>query len=230
MRESPLFMRNSLEVSGKYGIPMLHKEMVVEPNIQLVACSDTRAHDREENLHKGVHFFVDDYRFQGIYNNPKKSLNRYAQYDFLLSPDFSLYADMPLWKQIESVAKNRWVGAFWQSEGLKVIPTISWSTARSFEFCFDGVEAGASVAVGMIGCKKTGWVLCEDTQLCLINSSRPRLLYLVLRFLRWKVISSLLITVHPERWCADMGGRGTFAAGNPVALVNKNWTLNLLFR
>lgn len=154
MRKSPLFMRKSLEVSGKYGIPMLHKEMVVEPNIQLVACSDTRAHDREENLHKGVHFFVDDYRFQGIYNNPKKSLNRYAQYDFLLSPDFSLYADMPLWKQIESVAKNRWVGAFWQNEGLKVIPTISWSTARSFEFCFDGVEAGASVAVGMIGCKK----------------------------------------------------------------------------
>ena len=147
-------MRNTPEYSGKYGIPLLHKASPVAANIQLVACSDTKAHDREENLHKGVHFFVDDYRFQGIYNNPQKSLNRYAQYDFLLSPDFSLYADMPLWKQIENVAKNRWVGTFWQNEGLKVIPTISWSTARSFEFCFDGVEVGSSVAVGMIGCKK----------------------------------------------------------------------------
>ena len=154
MRENPLFMRNTPESSGKYGIPMLHKASPVEANIQLVACSDTKAHDREENLHKGVHFFVDDYRFQGIYNNPQKSLNRYAQYAFLLSPDFSLYADMPLWKQIENVAKNRWVGSFWQNEGLKVIPTISWSTARSFEFCFDGIEVGSPVAVGMIGCKK----------------------------------------------------------------------------
>ena len=154
MRENPLFMRNTPEYSGKYGIPLLHKASPVAANIQLVACSDTKAHDREENLHKGVHFFVDDYRFQGIYNNHQKSLNRYAQYDFLLSPVFSLYADMPLWKQIENVAKNRWVGTFWQNEGLKVIPTISWSTARSFEFCFDGVEVGSSVAVGMIGCKK----------------------------------------------------------------------------
>ena len=60
---------------------------------------------------------------------------------------------MNLWRQLESVAKNRWVGAYWQSKGLLVIPTISWSDARSFEFCFDGVEPGSTVAIGMIGCK-----------------------------------------------------------------------------
>ena len=54
---------------------------------------------------------------------------------------------------MESVAKNRWCGAYWQSNGLIVIPTISWSTASSYEFCFDGVEAGAIVSIGMIGCK-----------------------------------------------------------------------------
>jgi hypothetical protein len=59
---------------------------------------------------------------------------------FLLTPDFSTYADMDLWRQLESVAKNRWVSAYWQSNGLTVVPTISWSTPRSFEFCFDGVE------------------------------------------------------------------------------------------
>lgn len=60
---------------------------------------------------------------------------------------------MDLWRQLESVAKNRWVGAYWQSKGKVVIPTISWGDARSFEFCFDGVEQGGIVAVGMIGCK-----------------------------------------------------------------------------
>ena len=72
----------------------------------------------------------------------------------MLTPDFSLYADMPLWKQVENTAKNRWVGAYWQSKGLIVIPTIAWSTPRSFEFCYDGAEHGGVVAIGMIGCKK----------------------------------------------------------------------------
>ena len=34
------------------------------------------------------------------------------------------------------------------SDVLKVV-----STPRSFEFCFDGVKIGSSVAIGMIGCK-----------------------------------------------------------------------------
>ena len=47
----------------------------------------------------------------------------------------------------------RWVGAFWQSKGLTVIPTISWSDTRSYGFCFDGIEKSSIVAVGMVGCK-----------------------------------------------------------------------------
>ena len=61
---------------------------------------------------------------------------------------------MPLWLQLSNVTKNRWVGAYWQSKGLTVIPTISWGTASSFKFCFDGVEKNSIVAVGMIGSKK----------------------------------------------------------------------------
>ena len=97
---------------------------------------------------------MDDYRFNGIYDHPDRSLARYSQYAFLLTPDFSAYSDMNLWRQLESVAKNRWVGAYWQSKGLTVIPTVSWGLSQSFEFCFDGIEQNATVAVGMIGCKR----------------------------------------------------------------------------
>ncbi len=160
MRESQLFMRNSFPTAGKWGIPLVKKQVLPSANINLVACSDTRTADNEENRKKGVHFFVDDYRFKNIYDNPERSLKRYAQYAFLLTPDFSTYAEMGLWRQLESVAQNRWIGAYWQSKGLTVIPTVSWSTPRSFEFCFDGIEQGGTVAVGMIGCKhgKTGFM------------------------------------------------------------------------
>lgn len=154
MRDNPLFMRNSFATTGKWGIPLVKKQDLTTENIMLVACSDTRANDNEANKKKGVHFFVDDYRFSGIYDNPERTLERYSQYAFLLTPDFSTYSDMDLWRQLESVAKNRWVGAYWQSKGRIVIPTVSWSTPRSFEFCFDGVEQHATVAVSTLGCKK----------------------------------------------------------------------------
>ena len=153
MRANPLFMRNNFEQVGKWGISLVKRQELPNDDIELVACSDTRTKDNETNKKKGVHFFVDDYRFSGIYNNPERTLNRYSQYRFLLTPDFSTYADMDLWRQLESVAKNRWVGAYWQSKDLTVIPTVSWSDARSFEFCFDGIERNGIVAVGMIGCK-----------------------------------------------------------------------------
>ncbi len=153
MRDNPLFTRNSFATTGKWGIPLVKKQGLTTENIMLVACSDTRANDNEENKKRGVHFFVDDYRFSGIYDNPERTIERYSQYAFLLTPDFSTYADMNLWRQLESVAKNRWVGAYWQSKGLTVIPTVSWGLAQSFEFCFDGVEQNSTVAIGMIGCK-----------------------------------------------------------------------------
>lgn len=154
MRSDNLFMRNEYSGHGKWNIPLIKKQAVDIENISLIACSDTRSNDNETNTKNGVHFFVDDYRFNGIYNNPEKSLRKYSQYAFLLSPDFSTYADMNLWRQLESVAKNRWCGCYWQEKGLNVIPTISWSTPRSYEFCFDGVEKNSIIAIGMIGCKQ----------------------------------------------------------------------------
>lgn len=153
MRENTLFTRNSFETIGKWEYPMIRHQEISFDDVRLVACSDTRANDREENKACGVHFFVDDWRFEGIYRHPEKTISRYSQYAFLLTPDFSIYADMPLWRQIENVGKNRWVGAYWQNEGLSVVPTIAWSTSRSFDFCFDAVEKNGTVAVGMIGCK-----------------------------------------------------------------------------
>lgn len=153
MREDELFMRNKYVGQGRWNIPLVRKQAIDIEQISLIAYSDTRKNDDDKNRKSGVHFFVDDYRFEGIYFHPKNSLSKLSQYAFLLTPDFSLYSDMATWRQVENVAKNRWVGAYWQEHGLLVIPTISWSTPSSFGFCFDGVEKNSIVAVGMIGCR-----------------------------------------------------------------------------
>lgn len=153
MRTNELFSRNSFITSGKWEIPVIEKQDIDFTNIELISFSDIRMNDNEHNKKKGVHFFIDDYRFENVYRNPEQSLGRLSQYKFLLTPDFSTYADMNYWRQLESVSHSRWVGAYWQEQGQLVIPTISWSTKKSFDFCFDGIEKNSIVAIGMIGCK-----------------------------------------------------------------------------
>ena len=100
-----------------------------------------------------VHSFVDDTHLDSLYNNPDKLISTLSQFRYLLSPDFSLYTDMPLALQLYNTFKNRWCGRYWQQLGLSVIPTISWGTEKSFSFCFEGVPEHSIVAVSTIGCR-----------------------------------------------------------------------------
>ena len=153
MRENPLFMRNNFNSVGKWGFAFNKKQDINLDNISLISSANTRLNDTPKNRQNGVYHYVDDYRFNNVYNYPDRSFQRYSQYRFLISPEYSTFADMDLWRQIESTGKNRWVGAYWQNNGLSVIPAICWSTPRSYDFCFDAVETGSIVAVGMIECK-----------------------------------------------------------------------------
>jgi hypothetical protein len=154
MRENPLFLRNSFEGVGKWGIPLIRRQPLIDGEIRLIAASNTKTHDTEKNRQCGVHFAIDDYRFSAIYRNPEKSFKKYSQYAFLLSTDDSTYADMQPWRQLESIAHKHWCAAYWQSRGIIVYPMVSWSTPESYPFCFDAIERHSIVAVGMIGCKE----------------------------------------------------------------------------
>lgn len=152
-RNSAGFLRNDFPCEGKWGFPIIQPQEIDTCKLGLISYSDTSARDTK-NLDKGVHFFIDDYRFESLYSHPDQSISKLSKYAFLLTPDYSQYADMPLWRQIESTGKSRWVGANWQSKGLKVIPTVTWGLSQTFEFCFDALPHEAIVAVGMIGCKQ----------------------------------------------------------------------------
>lgn len=107
-----------------------------------------------KNKNCGVHFYVDDYQFERVWNYPEKYLDVLLEYDCILSPDFSLYMDMPMPMKIWNIYRSRQIGAFYQSKGIKVIPTISWAEKETFEFCFQGIPKGSVVSVSTIGVKE----------------------------------------------------------------------------
>ena len=105
----------------------------------------------DSNRNGTAHFFLDDYRFERCWRNPDSQIEELKKYDGVLSPDFSMYTNYPQAMQIWQVYRNRWCACYWQSLGIKVIPTISWSDEQSFKYCFLGVQKGSTVAIGTVG-------------------------------------------------------------------------------
>ncbi len=105
----------------------------------------------EKNV--GIHFYIDDYQFERVWNDPHKYIEVLRDYDCVLTPDFSLYMDMPMSMKIWNVFRSRLIGQMMQDAGLTVIPTVSWAEPETFEFCFDGIEPGSVVSISTIGVK-----------------------------------------------------------------------------
>lgn len=107
---------------------------------------------KEKNV--GIHFYLDDYQFERLWNNPEEYIDILKQYECILSPDFSLYMDMPMPMKIWNIYRSRLIGQYYQSQGIKVIPTLSWAEEETFEFCFEGIPKGSIVSISTIGVKK----------------------------------------------------------------------------
>lgn len=105
----------------------------------------------EEPERHGIHFFIDDYQFQRLWKTPDTYLPMLRKFQAVCTPDFSTYTDFPKAVQIYNHYRKHWLGAYWQENGVKVIPTISWSDKESFDWCFEGEPVGGTVAVSSVG-------------------------------------------------------------------------------
>lgn len=139
-------VRNEFKTVGKYGMPLIKRQSISLDKIELWNFTKAKPND-EEYKNKTLHFFTYDWKFEAVYDKPEQIMEKLNQYYALLTPDFSLYTDMPKALQIHSTFKSRWCGAYWQSQGKLVIPTIEWGDENSYDFCFDGIEKGSVVAV-----------------------------------------------------------------------------------
>lgn len=102
----------------------------------------------------GVHMYVDDYRINRLWAHPDRYLPILQRAGVVLSPDFSLYVDTPAALNIYNHYRKHWLGAYWQRNGITVIPTICWADDASFAWCFDGEPEGGTVSVSSVGTQR----------------------------------------------------------------------------
>lgn len=130
----------------EYAMPLI-KKINVYPS-SLIGFNYAKTSKKHDN---GVHFYLDDYQFERVWNQPERYLDILRKFNFVFTPDFSLYMDMPMPLQIYNIYRSRLLGAYWQRKGINVVPTISWSGENSYNFAFSGVEQGGVITVSTVG-------------------------------------------------------------------------------
>jgi hypothetical protein len=130
---------------GKYEFPLLRRSDFI-PNS--LAPFEKRGKATENDW---LHFYILDEKFEAVWNSHRRFLSVIKQFGGAITPDFSLYRDLPLAMQINNVYRSRALGHWWQNNGIRIIPNIRWSDERSLEFAFDGIQTGGTVAVGSLG-------------------------------------------------------------------------------
>ena len=101
-----------------------------------------------------VHFYEHDRYFERLWHNPKRYLSKLKKFKGVISPDFSLYRNMPLVMQEWNTYRGRALAFWFEKNGIEVIPNVRFNDERTYRFCFDGIEKGKTVAVGTHGCIK----------------------------------------------------------------------------
>ena len=124
-RQDPKLIRNQFESNNVFGIPTIKKCEIKNKKLKFVGFDQiyTKKRGIED---KTIHFFIDDHKFNRVYNSPERYFKKLARYEAVLTPDFSLFTDMPLAIQIHNVFKSRWCGAYWQDNLANMPRTISF--------------------------------------------------------------------------------------------------------
>lgn len=136
---------------GEGGYPEL-QPCDVKPG-RLIGFNYAKSMPEKNKKGAGCHFFIDDYQFERVWTSPARYLDVLRGYDCVLTPDFSLYMDMPLPMMAWNRYRSQALGLYWQREGLVIVPTLSWAGPDSYTFCFEGVPSGSTVAVSTVGVK-----------------------------------------------------------------------------
>ena len=141
------------ETAGKYDMPVLKpcKDAEIESLIPFHMITSFKG--AADNT--WFHFFIDDYQFERIWNRPDRYIPILEKFKGGVSPDFSMYIDMPKSQQIWNCWRNRAMAYYLQTKMDNIIPNACWGDTESLEWAFDGLPENSVLALTTQGCLKS---------------------------------------------------------------------------
>lgn len=160
MRGLENFNIASFEAKNKYGFPEIFP-CKLDLDLSYVswidfdtALSETKRDKLFFEKYNGLHFYIDDYKFQRLWNYPQRYIDFLRRFDYVVMPDFSLYYNFPQALQIYNKYRNHWLAAYLSVNDVNVIPDISLSTPDCFYWSLEAYPSNSLLAFCDVGSKR----------------------------------------------------------------------------
>ena len=108
-----------------------------------------------------VHHYLYDYAFDGRNGvwygciegsiKEKAYIKKMSKYQGVISPDYSIYIDLPFAHQVWNIYRDRLTCEWLRSLGLNVIFNLRWGDYRTYKYAFTGIEKHSVIAIGSHG-------------------------------------------------------------------------------
>ena len=131
---------------SKTGLPLFKCSESIPPDV----VSFKNVSQSPDNS-KWVHFYENDNLLELVWESPEFYTNNLRRFPGIISPDLSIYRDMPQPLQSFNNYRNRVLAHWFSEQGFNVIPNIRWGDENTYPFCFDGIEANKPVCVSTLG-------------------------------------------------------------------------------
>ncbi len=143
------------EFDGIFEMPIIKKPNKIKIPENLVPFSKMEKADPKSFA---VCEYENDVEFKDLLVHPDDYIAILKKYQGFISPDCSVYRDMPLALQITNIYRSRAIGYCFQKHGVYVIPCVRWGDERTYttkclpeKVAFLGVEKHSIVSVGSYG-------------------------------------------------------------------------------
>lgn len=103
------------------------------------------------NFNCTVHFFINDQLFIRVLRNPEKYLDFFKKCHSVIGTDLSQYSDMSAEDRYYSAYINRAISAYFQQNGVRLIPNVTWSLPDSYYYSWSSMPSHSVIAINCKG-------------------------------------------------------------------------------
>lgn len=139
-----------------YGFPVINPLSYdtdrIDDSFSLIGFNQVKRNIPEHSI---LHFYLDDYQFERMWNFPSRYLNYCKSFDYVITPDFSVYVNIPRSLQIFNHYRNNALAWYLQYNGVNIIPCVQWGDCLSYDYSFAGLPRHSVISISSQGWLKS---------------------------------------------------------------------------
>ena len=143
----------TVSTTSQWNIPVVQPNHYTETPTRFMSFAEIKSIEDLSDV--CCHFYVDDWRFVRVFDYPDDMIPILRNCMYVICPDFSQLIGWPRFACFSNSCWNKAIGAYWQMNGVNIVPNITWNYPDSYKYSVTGWPKGGMIAINSKGCLDT---------------------------------------------------------------------------